>query len=92
MALYFFHTQTTAPLVDDEGTECETDDHAKREAVCTVAALVCDQPDEFWITQPWSMQVADTTGAVLFEIEISGRSSSMLTANENLRPSPDDGK
>ena len=75
MALYFFHTNTTKRVSDDEGFDCATPADARRMAIATCSEMIHGSEDEFWGSRPWAITVTDIAGTILYEIAVDGFAS-----------------
>lgn len=72
MPLYFFHTQTSSRVSDEEGMELPNMRSAQHEAIRTAGEMMRDGVDVFWGTRPWSVTVTNDAGLILLEIEMDG--------------------
>ena len=71
MPRFFFHTHHGAPTRDREGTELLDLHTAQVQAVRLSGEVLRDLGGRFWDAQPWSLEVANARGEVLFALHIS---------------------
>ena len=78
MPRYFFHTQTTSRLSDEEGLELLGPVEARREAIRTCGEIIRDCADAFWGSRPWSVTVTDPEGLILWDISVNGSAAAPI--------------
>ena len=71
MERYFFHLHDGKSLTDEEGTELESLDAAKKAAIQLIAQTLRDDVDTFWQDQTYGVTVTDRAGLILFTVEIA---------------------
>lgn len=68
MPRYFFHVQDGQDFPDLEGTELPDLAAARAQAVQFAGSLLADQPETFWASGEWHLQVTDEAGLSLFQL------------------------
>ncbi|HEV7255369.1 MAG TPA: hypothetical protein VGN97_19980 [Mesorhizobium sp.] len=66
MARYFFHIMDDRALVDTEGTEMDSLDAMRVEAIRLAGRVLADDAERLPSGRPWQMTVADESGATVF--------------------------
>lgn len=69
MSRYFFHTPVHH---DDVGVEIDSDIDAHRQCIQTLGQMLLDDPDRFWATKPWYVEVTDDANTVMWELQVHG--------------------
>jgi hypothetical protein len=69
MARYFFECDGCP---DDEGTDLQGLESAKREAVVLMADLLRHRPELLWGTRSWNLTVTDEHRSTVLTIDLSG--------------------
>ena len=67
---YFFHLQAADLWPDDEGTELEDIEAAKRHAVQYMVEHLYHHPNRFWEAETFEVRVADKSGLTLLVISL----------------------
>jgi hypothetical protein len=70
MPRYFFHLEHVRVVKDPVGSEHADLDAAKLHAVTTLACALTAEPQVFWHSDVFRMNVCDADGLVLFAIEM----------------------
>lgn len=72
MPRYFFHVMDGPASIDGEGTELIDVAEARREAVRTAGEMLATgECDGMLKGRPWSMQVADETGRLVYDLSFA---------------------
>jgi hypothetical protein len=69
---FFLHSQTNVQTTDIVGFECSSAAQARTEAVRICGQMMRDAPEAFWQSQPWTMDIVDETGLLLWEFRFDG--------------------
>jgi hypothetical protein len=72
MPRYHFNVEDGQSTVDGGGTELESLEVAKCEAVKLAGRTICEAAGEFWDRSEWSMTVTDEDGLTLFTLHVVG--------------------
>jgi hypothetical protein len=75
VALYFFHMQTDTRWTDEEGLEFASPLEARTQAIKTCGQMLEHSANGFWGSRPWSINVTDAKGLILWELSMGGFAS-----------------
>jgi hypothetical protein len=75
VALCFFHMQTDTRWTDGEGTEFASPMEAQAQAIVTCGEMMRDAAECFWGSRPWTVNVTDAKGLILWELTVDGFAS-----------------
>ena len=70
MSRYFFHLEHVRVVTDRKGSDHPDLDAAKLHAVKTLASASTEEPQVFWDSDVFRMNVSDANGLALFAIEV----------------------
>lgn len=73
MPRYFFNVRDSVEMPDEHGVELPNDDAARDAAVVASAEAIRDLGARFWDHETWHMIVTDERGAVVAQLDFSGR-------------------
>lgn len=71
MARYYFNLHDHRYVPDPDGTELESLEAAKRQAIKLAAAILSGRPEEFLGSTEWRVEVTDRTGVLLFTVGLA---------------------
>ncbi|QQR39700.1 DUF6894 family protein [Devosia rhizoryzae] len=72
MPRYFFHVRDGQYAPDLSGTLCESDEHARSEAILWAIAMISELGSQFFDIRGWQMRVEEEGGRQLFTLYFSG--------------------
>jgi hypothetical protein len=75
---YFFHLEDGRLIDDQDGTELDSLEAAKHEAVQLIGQTLCHEPSKFWSAETYRVSVADEDGLILFTLEMVATLSAAL--------------
>ena len=70
MPKYFFNLVDGRPSLDREGSQIESLEQARLEAVVYAASMLRDRPEEVWAGGNWRVEVSDHHKRLLFTIVV----------------------
>lgn len=74
MPRYYFNVHDGRDIVDDVGTELDSDDSARIEAIRTSGEMLRDHNmSGFWTGEEWAMDVVDQAGRRVATLRFSGQ-------------------
>lgn len=79
MSRYFFHLTHSAEIRDETGVELENLHSAKCHAVKMIADTLCEQPEKFWESETYRVNVSDNKGLMLLSVEMVSFLAPVLT-------------
>lgn len=68
MPRYYFNIHDGSSSLDENGTELVDIDAARRQAAQLMGEMLCDDPDAFWNSEEWHLDVTDERGLILFSL------------------------
>ena len=75
MPLYHFNIDGSVEGPDRDGTELDSLEVAKCEAIKLAGQVICESAGRFWDRAEWSMTVTDERGLALFTLHVVGTES-----------------
>ena len=70
MPKYFFNLADGRTSLDREGSQIESLEQARLEAVVYAASMLRDRPEEVWAQGNWRVEVSDDQKRLLFTIVV----------------------
>ena len=71
MSRYHFNLHDHRYVPDPDGTELESLEIAKRQAIKLAAAILVNCPEEFLESNEWRVEVTDGSGVLLFTVGLA---------------------
>ena len=78
--IYHFNVHDGRAYPDTLGTECETLQDARVEAVRRIGRLLAEEAARFWTGDEWTMDVTDSNGLKLFTLTFIATNSAATLA------------
>jgi hypothetical protein len=86
MSLFYFNTHDGITILDKEGTEFDTWEEARLDAIALAGQILKDNPKRIALGHDWRMEVTDETGLVLFRLDFQVMESPALSASSSSKP------